>query len=153
MIYICKMDYRKIIETLMEVYTINASDLAEKIDVQRSSISHILSGRNKPSLDFLLKIKEAFPELRWEFLFLGKLPMYGYEEGKINPHGIELPRKEENSFTSNFFVESEEKTISDEVPSSDIAPGNTIPVKKKNQTIRKIVWFYEDGTFESFDAM
>jgi transcriptional regulator with XRE-family HTH domain len=50
----------------------NSSQFAEEIGVQRSSISHILSGRNKPSLDFILKILEHFPDIDTNWLLFGK---------------------------------------------------------------------------------
>ncbi len=56
-------DFVKRLETLLEYYNLNASSFADKIGVQRSSLSHLLSGRNKPSLDFILKILEVFPEV------------------------------------------------------------------------------------------
>ena len=56
----------------MEYYDCTASIFAEKIGVQRSSISHILSGRNKPSLDFILKITGAFNEVDMQWLVSGK---------------------------------------------------------------------------------
>ena len=45
------------IQDIMEQRQFSASAFAEKIGVQRSSISHLLSGRNKPSLDLLVKIE------------------------------------------------------------------------------------------------
>jgi len=52
---------------VIDFYDETASSFAENIGVQRSSISHILSGRNKPSLDFVLKVLSAYPdvELYW----------------------------------------------------------------------------------------
>ena len=50
---------------------LSLSEFADKIEVQRSNISHITSGRNKPSLDFLIKIKDSFPELQWDWLING----------------------------------------------------------------------------------
>ena len=44
------------LEILMQNNQLNATAFAEKIGVQRSSVSHILSKRNKPSLEFMLKI-------------------------------------------------------------------------------------------------
>ena len=55
------------LKIIIEYYEISAAIMAEKIEVQRSSISHILSGRNKPSLDFVLKILKAFPEVEIVF--------------------------------------------------------------------------------------
>ena len=48
---------------------LSASKFAEKIGVQRSSVSHILSGRNKPSLDFVLKIYKSIENIDLEWLF------------------------------------------------------------------------------------
>ena len=56
----------------MEHYHFSASSFAEKIGVQRSSISHILSGRNKPSLDFVVKITSTFKEVDINWLINGK---------------------------------------------------------------------------------
>ena len=61
----------RIIE-LLNTLEINAAQLADTIGVQRSSISHILSGRNKPSLDFFLKIHEAYPSVDLYYLITGK---------------------------------------------------------------------------------
>jgi transcriptional regulator with XRE-family HTH domain len=49
-----------------------AARLADEIGVQRSGISHILSGRNQPSYDFIVKILERFPDIDTEWLLLGK---------------------------------------------------------------------------------
>jgi len=57
---------------VMAHYQLTASAFAERIDVQRSGISHILSGRNKPSLDFVLKVVRAFPEVDLYWLLNGK---------------------------------------------------------------------------------
>lgn len=54
---------------------ITAAIFADNIGVQRSTISHILSGRNKPSLDFLQKILIKYPKYSAEWLINGNLPM------------------------------------------------------------------------------
>jgi transcriptional regulator with XRE-family HTH domain len=54
----------------------SATKFADEIGVQRSGISHILSGRNKPSYDFIVKILNKFPELDAEWLILGKGVMF-----------------------------------------------------------------------------
>ncbi|WP_439131048.1 helix-turn-helix transcriptional regulator [Polaribacter sp.] len=64
--------FSKRIKLLMEYYELSAASFADKIAVQRSSISHILSGRNKPSLDFVLKITANFNEVDMEWLLNGK---------------------------------------------------------------------------------
>ena len=60
------------IKKLISENELNAASFAEKIGVQRSGISHILSGRNKPSLEFLSKIQTTFDEVEFDWLLLGK---------------------------------------------------------------------------------
>src|SRR5210317_2151913 len=57
---------------IMEYHQLSASAFADAIGVQRSSISHLLSGRNKPSLDFVLKVVREFPEVNLYWLLNGK---------------------------------------------------------------------------------
>src|SRR4030042_5143029 len=54
----------------------SAAQFAEEIDVQPSGISHILSGRNNPSYDFIIKILNKYPKLNAEWLLLGHGAMY-----------------------------------------------------------------------------
>lgn len=51
------------LQKILEYYDLSAAAFADAIDVGRSSISHILSGRNKPSLDFVLKVVQTYPEV------------------------------------------------------------------------------------------
>ncbi len=57
---------------VMEFYQLSSASLADEIGVQRSSISHLLSGRNKPSLDFVLKILDRYKEVELYWLMNGK---------------------------------------------------------------------------------
>ena len=61
----------------LETINIGSSQFAEEIGVQPSGISHILSGRNHPSLDFVLKVLKRYPDLSTEWLLFGKGNMYG----------------------------------------------------------------------------
>tara|TARA_A100001011_G_scaffold46537_2_gene43944 strand:+ start:1339 stop:1665 length:327 start_codon:yes stop_codon:yes gene_type:complete len=56
---------------IMKNKNISASDLSKQINVQKSSISHILNGRNKPSLDFIIKLTSAFDDLSIDWLING----------------------------------------------------------------------------------
>jgi transcriptional regulator with XRE-family HTH domain len=60
---------------LMEKYELTASAFADKIDVQRSSMSHLVSGRNKPSLDFIQKVLNNFSDINPTWLIMGTGPM------------------------------------------------------------------------------
>ncbi|KRP27539.1 MAG: DNA-binding protein [Cryomorphaceae bacterium BACL22 MAG-120619-bin32] len=74
------------LKKIMDYYDLSAAVLADKISVQRSSISHLLSGRNKPSLDFVLKITSIFKDIDLQWL--------------INGNGS-FPQKTENSSTTS----------------------------------------------------
>ncbi|HIC8645774.1 helix-turn-helix domain-containing protein [Elizabethkingia meningoseptica] len=60
------------IKKVIDHYGYSPSEFADTIDVPRSSISHITSGRNKASLDFIIKIKNRFPEIQWDWLIDGQ---------------------------------------------------------------------------------
>ena len=57
---------------LIKVKNLSAAQFADEIGVQRSSISHLMSGRNKPSLDMIQKTLQRFPEVSSEWLLFGK---------------------------------------------------------------------------------
>lgn len=60
------------LKKIMDEGGLTPAQMADRIGVQRSAISHILSGRNKPSLDFVLKVLESFPEVSSEWLLRGQ---------------------------------------------------------------------------------
>jgi predicted transcriptional regulator len=64
-------EFSKRLQNVIDYYDETASGFAEKIGVQRSSISHVLSGRNKPSLDFVMKVLQAYPEVELYWLLNG----------------------------------------------------------------------------------
>lgn len=65
-------DFIKRLQKIIAFYSLSSATFAEKIGVQRSSISHILSGRNKPSLDFIMKVLSSYPEVELYWLLNGK---------------------------------------------------------------------------------
>ncbi|MFT7442625.1 MAG: transcriptional regulator with XRE-family HTH domain [Maribacter sp.] len=66
------LEFTTRIKKVMDFHDLSASLFADRIGVQRSSISHILSGRNKPSLDFVLKITSEFKDVDIHWLLNGK---------------------------------------------------------------------------------
>ncbi|RZJ33784.1 MAG: XRE family transcriptional regulator [Flavobacterium sp.] len=79
-------DFIHRIEQLLHHFSLSTSAFADKIGVQRSGISHLLSGRNKPSLDFVLKVIQAYPEINLYWLMNGSGGMLLEEKTSIeNP--------------------------------------------------------------------
>jgi len=97
----------------------NAAAFADKIGIQRSSISHLLSGRNKPSLDFILKILDSYPDFDLYWLLTGK--------GKM-------------LFDKNAM-------ISDQAPAPTSAKKATSVSLDSNSNIAKMILLYKDGSF------
>ncbi|NOY47437.1 MAG: helix-turn-helix transcriptional regulator [Chlorobi bacterium] len=64
-------DFIKRLQKIINFYSLSAATFADKIGVQRSSISHILSGRNRPSLEFVMKVLSSFPEVNLYWLLNG----------------------------------------------------------------------------------
>lgn len=118
-------NFTKRLQKVIDYYGESASSFAEKIGVQRSSISHILSGRNKPSLDFVLKVLSSFPEVELYWLMNGK---------------GEFPSEIKNTAqTAAHFSDKISETDSQQVLSSS------------NKSIERIVIFYKDGSFQNFE--
>lgn len=108
------------IEKIIKENNLSASAFASVIGVQRSAISHILSGRNKPSLDLLLKIHKAFNDISLEWLILGE----NYNKNQ-----------------SNITGDRESLSELENTDNKDI---------KTDSGLREIVYYYDDGSFERF---
>ena len=135
-------DFTKRLKKVIEYYGESASSFAEKIGVQRSSISHILSGRNKPSLEFVLKVLSSFPEVELYWLMNGKGV---FPSEKIIEEKTVYQPKIDNSENQELFSKSETEHLPPEI--SDI---NQIASNSKKE-IDRIVIFYKDGSFSNFE--
>lgn len=147
------LDFSKRLQMLMEHYQLSASAFADEIDFNRSTISHLISGRNKPSLDFVLKVLERFPEVNMYWLVYGQgksptdSPSTQYASSQIQEEiksdTIKEAKEEENIDEAVRVVKNEEKPI----PSSQ----NTLSNFNSDKKIEKIVIFYKDGTFQAYE--
>jgi len=68
---------------LLEQLKLSPSEFADRIGVQRSSISHVMAGRNKPGIDFLEKMLNVFPEIDAAWLITGKTGQIGHIKKEI----------------------------------------------------------------------
>lgn len=132
------------IEKIISEEGITSSKFADEIGTQRSSISHILSGRNKPGLEIIKNILNRYRNINAEWLINGRGNMY----------------KDSGNKPENNTVRLEEETLFTEKPSSTL-PFQNIKneekldefeeiQEKKNRKIDRIVIFYSDNSFEEF---
>lgn len=130
------------IQLILKTKNLSPSQFADEINVQRSNVSHILTGRNKPSLDFILKILTSYPEINSDWLMFGKGQM------------IKQTEKEENVIMEEKQEIVSQLKLKEEKPQEKISTP-TLPFKSKdkeanNVRIEKIVIFNNDNTFREF---
>jgi transcriptional regulator with XRE-family HTH domain len=127
----------------------SSAQLAEEIGVQASGISHILSGRNNPSLDFVLKMLEKYQFLSTDWLLFGKGSMY--KENKMQNLFDYDPGN--NRETNEILNKGEQ--IRPEIDFQGVIKNRTFDdskayTEKTASGVVKIVWFYENNSFEEF---
>ena len=134
-----QQDFIARLQRIMNYYDLNASALADGLGVLRSSISHLLSERNKPSLDFILKIVDKYPEVDLYWLLYGK-GSFPKEEKKPSstPLPTEIPFPKANDLENSV---------------KDIVTMPENPIKEEKKQIKKIIFFYEDNSFEIFENL
>ena len=119
---------------LLGILGLSPSQFAESLGVQRSSMSHIMSGRNRPSLDLVTRILEEYPDVDPDWLLFGKNDVY---RSKLN----DLPKREDIVETSDEPEEGKQETVRP-------APGKNEGLHWS--TMERIVIFYPDGTFKNY---
>jgi transcriptional regulator with XRE-family HTH domain len=140
------------IQLILKTKGLSPSQFADEIQVKRSGLSHVLSGRNNPSLDFILKILETYPEIDPEWLLHGRGSL-------VRTNQQQLSKK---------IVGKPDKVDSVEIPFPELAPVKTPEEKHQKQTapaikktqgskememegnVEKIVVFYSNHTFKEY---
>jgi plasmid maintenance system antidote protein VapI len=131
---------------ILKHFDITATRFADEIGVQRSSISHILGGRNKPSYDFILKVIEKYPSLNLTWLLTGKGNMILDAEDSRNQKDTETDQQ------SELFM-PDKKPDSDNFQQTEHEIKHVIDISKQNNNVTNVnkidsvVILYTDGTF------
>ena len=124
------------IKQYMDYKSITAGELSSRLDVQRSNISHILHGRNKPGASFIEKLLINYPDLNARWLLTGNGEMI--ENSDSN-------KVDTASLPSDINVDHETKAqINESSLVNSITSGSTKPIDK-------IVLLFSDGTFTDFN--
>lgn len=143
---------------LMKSEKLSSSRLAEMLEIQPSSISHILSGRNKPSFDFLVKILRRFPTLNPDWLLLDAEQMYRSSDNLEQRLGNTSQKESQpqHSATTNTDHLSSGREVSTEPPKENstnrpMTNIGSLPVQAKpNADIERVIVLYSDKSFEAF---
>lgn len=154
------MKFSKQLQKIMHHFGLSTTELADKILVPKATISHLISERNKPSLEFIMKLHTTFPTLNLEWLIYEKEPFLITE---IHQKSIEKDQSE-----TAFFNEISEVETVNEIENEDQSENQTEEIDPKNisqnitenqenilsfqsKEIDCIVIFYNDGSFKKYN--
>ncbi len=156
------------LQTLLAAEKLASSRFADILGVNRSSISHLLSGRNNPSLDFLQKILIKFPHINPDWLLMGQGSMYrNKDDGRLKniPNQLSFNVKQEKPLLNHDTNKDIEPIKEDKTICQDDNPTFNLDAKKDYQSfenmisetkvdkiknVDKIVFFYSDNTFDTY---
>lgn len=133
-------EFAKRIEKILDYYGITATAFSEEIEVNRSTISHLLSGRNKPSLDFIMKVIQHYPEVELYWLLNGKGTFPTDEERQTEQSAAS---QDSDVIKADLFIASNQGQLGEDEKNATTKPG-----KGK---IERIVVFFKDGSFKSYE--
>ena len=127
-------NFSKRLQKIIDFYGVTATTFSENLAFNRSTISHLLSGRNKPSLEFVMKVLQTYPEVDLYWLLYGK----GSFPTPLNK------------------VSTQIKTTSKQNEIPGIDPENSVfenmALKNSNTSaIERIILCYKDGTFKQYN--
>ena len=140
---------RERIKMVMDREGRTPAKFAEEIGIQRSAMSHIMNGRNNPSLDVLVKILERFTYVDSDWLLFGKGNMIRnliqnepdlFTNTPINPPEVQV-------------VPENRKEIRVDTPENGVKQPvieRIIREEKPSRNVSKIMIFYSDNTFDTF---
>jgi transcriptional regulator with XRE-family HTH domain len=146
-------DFIKRLEIILDYYNLSASAFADKINVQRSSLSHLLSGRNKPSLDFIIKVIEVFPEIDLYWILNGKGVFPKSENNSVLLEASENKETTKSLNESSFAEPDLFSTVEKVNPSTLLEQHSVESIKTENNSseeIERIVVFFKNGTFKNY---
>ena len=158
------MDLKDRIEKIMQNEAMNAVQFASEIGIQGSTLSHILNGRNKPSLEVMMKILKRFDYINSDWLIFGEGPMNRTERQSKTPtlfdsqdlsntNTVNYTQKTEQkieSLQSHFQQKPEQKEIISESVNSKIPEENKIAPIVIEKIIKRIIVYFNDNTFQEF---
>lgn len=126
----------------------SSAQFAEEIGVQPSGISHILSGRNNPSLDFVLKMLEKYQFLSTEWLLFGKGTMY--KDVRIQTLFDQVAQNSTEADQDNKVSKMTQEALQLKAEPNQINKPVTDDNNKSGHSVIRIVWFYEDHSYDEF---
>ena len=147
------MDYEVVnmkdrIVKIMERERMGQAQFASAIGIQRAAMSHIISGRNNPSLDVMLKILHRYPQLNPDWLLFGKGEMLRSSESSVVQAEDQVITPPPLHLMADDHVEVSQAALNTE--REPLEKQMAISVEKTSKTVSRIMVFYSDNTYDTF---
>lgn len=140
------------IAEIMKKEQLSPALFAESVGIQRSALSHILNGRNNPSLDVVMKIHQRYNHVNLEWLLYGKGPMTSqenikdglqhslFDENAVNPSEYTVAMEYRKEIASKLSENASKESVKEQIKY----------IEKPQRKITEIRIFFDDNTFEIF---
>jgi len=147
------MDYEVVnmkdrIVKIMERERMGQAQFASAIGIQRAAMSHIISGRNNPSLDVMLKILHRYPQLNPDWLLFGKGEMLRSSDSSVEQVEDQVKTPPQLHLMADDHVEVSQAALNTE--REPLEKQMAISVEKTSKTVSRIMVFYSDNTYDTF---
>lgn len=147
------MDYEVVnmkdrIVKIMERERMGQAQFASAIGIQRAAMSHIISGRNNPSLDVMLKILHRYPQLNPDWLLFGKGEMLRSSDSSVEQAEDQAKTPPQLHLMADDHVEVSQAALDTE--REPLEKQMAISVEKTSKTVSRIMVFYSDNTYDTF---
>ncbi len=140
------------IKQIIDYENISHGKFADLVGIERSGVSHLISGRNNPSLDVIQKILEAFDYINTDWLLLGKGDMIKAEKKEVQRKLFtQNAENKDNIIKKNSTPENNSISLKNSTEDTDVKKIIDSPEDKfSEKKIVKIVIFYSDKTFSDY---
>lgn len=157
------------IRQIMEVENLTPARFADNLEVGRAVISHIMNGRNNPSLDIITRILNKMPQINSDWLLTGNGNMFKFENDVEHKN---ILSNNQASYSPDLFSQEPQKPLENSANPTDATlqneyrKENTVHIPEKevqeiineriiykeapSKKIRQIIIYYSDNTFETF---
>lgn len=143
---------KHVLELILQNESLTNQRLAEKMGVAPASITHILSGRNKPSYDFILKLIETFPDYDAKWLVTGTGEVKATSSAKGSNEDEFISQRKFYFATDNIST----NTIAPSAPSTKYSDtttklqNNQTETQKQSRSVNRVILCFDDGTFVEY---
>ena len=133
------------LQQFLTLEQLSPARLSEIIGIQRSGLSHILSGRNKPGFDFINKLLLKFPAINAEWLITGKGKIY--KEQLSSSVDLKADNESTVQYSDNTLFREETQVPE---PSENLIKEKIWTDDSKKRALKKMIFIYSDGTFVEY---